>query len=45
MFRDPVYTRPFVQDVSDVNLRLRIQRADSALFHEPGMRFPNLRIW
>ena len=32
MFHDPIRTAPLVQDISDINLRLRVQRADSALF-------------
>ena len=32
MFRDPVRTAPLVSDVTDVELRLKVNRADSALF-------------
>ena len=34
MFRDPVRTAPLVSDVSDIYLRLKVNRADSALFLE-----------
>ncbi len=44
MFRDPVRTAPLVSDVSDVDLRLRVNRADSALFLESNLRLPHLRI-
>lgn len=44
MFRDPVRTAPLVSDVSDVTLRLKINRADSALFLESNLRLPHLRI-
>lgn len=44
MFRDPFRTTPLVADISDVNLRLRVQRADSALFSSPELRLPNLLI-
>ena len=32
MFTDPIRSTPFVQDISDITLRLRVQRADSALY-------------
>ncbi|MBV8154916.1 MAG: hypothetical protein JO029_02240 [Candidatus Eremiobacteraeota bacterium] len=44
MFRDPFRTTPLVADISDVNLRLRVQRADSALFSNSEYRLPNLQI-
>lgn len=44
MFRDPVRTAPLVSDISDVDLRLRINRADSALFLESNLRLPHLRV-
>ncbi len=44
MFRDPVRTAPLVSDISDVDLRLRINRADSALFLESNFRLPHLRV-
>ncbi|HVR46144.1 MAG TPA: hypothetical protein VMT95_05860 [Candidatus Binatia bacterium] len=44
MFRDPIRTAPFVSDISDVDLRLKIQRADSALFVESNFRLPHLRV-
>ena len=44
MFRDPVRTAPLVSDISDVDLKLRIRRADSALFMESSMRLPHLRV-
>jgi hypothetical protein len=44
MFRDPIRTAPLVSDVTDVGLRLRIQRADSALFLESNLRLPHLRV-
>lgn len=43
MFRDPFRTTPLVADISDVNLRLRVQRADAALFNSE-FRLPNLLI-
>ena len=44
MFRDPVRSTPLVSDISDVSLRLRVQRADSALFASPDIRLPNLQV-
>ncbi|MFY9719394.1 MAG: hypothetical protein WAK16_07095 [Candidatus Cybelea sp.] len=44
MFRDPVRTRPLVSDISDVSLRLNVNRADSALFLESNLRLPHLRV-
>jgi hypothetical protein len=44
MFRDPIRTAPFVSDISDIDLRLKIQRADSALFVESNLRLPHLRV-
>ncbi|HVA28633.1 MAG TPA: hypothetical protein VNF68_10655 [Candidatus Baltobacteraceae bacterium] len=44
MFRDPIRSTPLVADISDINLRLRVQRADSALFGSPNLRLPNLQI-
>jgi len=44
MFRDPIRSSPLVADVSDIGLRTRIQRADTALFRESGLRLPHLRV-
>ena len=44
MFRNPVPTMPIVSDINDVALRLRIGRADSALFRESNLRLPHLRV-
>ena len=44
MFRDPVRTAPLVSDVTDVELRLKVNRADSALFLESTVRLPHLRV-
>lgn len=44
MFRDPIRTAPIVSDISDIELKLRIRRADSALFMESNLRLPHLRI-
>jgi len=44
MFTDPIRTAPLVADISDVDLRLKIRRADSALFNESTMRLPHLRV-
>jgi len=44
MFRDPIRSAPLVADIADVDLRLKIQRADSALFTESSMRLPHLRV-
>ncbi len=44
MFRDPIRTAPFVSDINDVDLRLKINRADSALFLESNLRLPHLRV-
>ncbi len=44
MFRDPVRTAPLVSDISDVDLKLRVNRADSALFLESNLRLPHLRV-
>jgi hypothetical protein len=44
MFRDPVRTAPLVSDVSDIDLKLKINRADSALFLESNLRLPHLRV-
>jgi hypothetical protein len=45
MFRDPVRSSPLVSDVTDVGLRLKVNRADSVLFLEPNLRLPHLRVW
>jgi hypothetical protein len=45
MFRDPIRNAPLVGDISDVELRLKINRADSALFLESNLRLPHLRVW
>ncbi|HEY1655151.1 MAG TPA: hypothetical protein VGF86_08575 [Candidatus Tumulicola sp.] len=44
MFADPIRSRPLVSDISDVTLRLRIRRADAALFAASDMRLPHLRV-
>jgi hypothetical protein len=44
MFRDPVRTAPLVSDISDVDLRLKVNRADSFLFVESNFRLPHLRV-
>jgi hypothetical protein len=44
MFRDPIRNAPLVNDISDVDLRLKIRRADSALFLESNFRLPHLRV-
>jgi hypothetical protein len=44
MFRDPVRTAPLVSDISDIDLRLKVNRADSALFLESNLRLPHLRV-
>jgi hypothetical protein len=44
MFRDPIRSAPLVSDISDVALRLKIRRADSALFVESNLRRPHLRV-
>ena len=44
MFRDPIRSAPFVSDISDVQLRLKINRADAALFAESNLRLPHLRV-
>ncbi len=44
MFHDPIRTTPFIQDISDVTLRLKVQRADSALFAVSDLRLPHLRV-
>ena len=44
MFHDPVRTTPFVRDIADVELRLKVQRADSALFALAEYRLPHLRV-
>jgi hypothetical protein len=45
MFRNPIRTAPLVSDISDVELRLKVNRADSALFLESNLRLPHLRVW
>ncbi len=44
MFRDPIRTAPLVSDLSDIDLRLKVTRADSALFLESNLRLPHLRV-
>jgi hypothetical protein len=44
MFRDPVRTAPLVSDVTDIGLRLKVNRADTALFLESNLRLPHLRV-
>jgi hypothetical protein len=44
MFRDPIRSSPLVADITDVNLRLRVQRADSALFATSEMRLPQFHV-
>jgi hypothetical protein len=44
MFRDPVRNAPLVNDITDIDLRLKVRRADSALFLESNLRLPHLRV-
>jgi hypothetical protein len=44
MFRDPFRTTPLVADISDINLKVRVQRADAALYSYTDLRLPNLQI-
>jgi hypothetical protein len=44
MFTNPVRSSPLVQDISDVTLRLKVRRADAALFAASEMRLPHLRV-
>ncbi len=44
MFRDPIRNAPFVSDAGDVDLRLKLTRADTALFRESNLRLPHLRV-
>lgn len=44
MFRDRLRTAPLVNDIADVDLRLRTGRADSVLFLESNLRLPHLRV-
>jgi hypothetical protein len=44
MFRDPVRTRPLVKDINDIDLQLKVNRADNALFLESNLRLPHLRV-
>jgi hypothetical protein len=44
MFRDPIRSAPLVSDITDIDLRLRLNRADSALFLESNLRLPHLRV-
>lgn len=44
MFRDPVRSNPIVKDISDIDLRLKVGRADSVLFLESNLRLPHLRV-
>ncbi len=44
MFHDPIRSTPLIQDITDVTLRLKVQRADSALFAASEMRLPHLRV-
>ena len=44
MFRDPIRTAPLVADIGDIDLRLKINRADSVLFLESNLRLPHLRV-
>jgi hypothetical protein len=44
MFTDPIRSTPFVQDISDVTLRLKVRRADSALYLVSDLRLPHLRV-
>ncbi|MBV8489221.1 MAG: hypothetical protein JO199_01735 [Candidatus Eremiobacteraeota bacterium] len=45
MFRDVLKNSPLVADLSDINLRLRVTRADSKLFKDIDQRLPSLRVW
>lgn len=44
MFQDPIRSTPLVADITDVTLRLKVQRADAALFAASDMRLPHLRV-
>jgi hypothetical protein len=44
MFRDPIRSTPLVSDIHDIDLKLKVQRADSALFLESNFRLPQLRV-
>ena len=44
MFRDPIRNAPLVNDITDIDLRLKIRRADTALFLESNLRLPHLRV-
>jgi hypothetical protein len=44
MFRDPIRNAPLVNDIHDIDLKLKINRADSALFLESNLRLPHLRV-
>jgi hypothetical protein len=44
MFRDPIRSAPLVSDISDVDLRLKVGRADAMLFAESNLRLPHLRV-
>jgi len=44
MFQDRIRSTPLVQDITDVSLRLKVQRADAALFAASDMRLPHLRV-
>lgn len=44
MFHDPIRLTPLIRDISDVSLRLKVNRADSALFAATEMRLPHLRV-
>jgi hypothetical protein len=44
MFRDPMRSTPFISDIADVALKLKVQRADSALFAACEFRLPQLRV-
>jgi hypothetical protein len=45
MFRDPIRSTPLLADLSDVNLRLKITRADDKLFGSMESRLPGFRVW
>jgi hypothetical protein len=44
MFRDPIRSTPLISDISDIALKLKVQRADSALFAASEFRLPQLRV-
>jgi hypothetical protein len=45
MLRNPIPITPHVANIADVNLRLRVERADSVLFAGSDLRLPTLRVF